>query len=1250
MKLRQLDIIGFKSFKDRTTLRFAHDVAGVVGPNGCGKSNIVDAMLWSLGEMSPKSLRGKTMDDVIFNGSENHSPLSRAEVRLTFEIDPTDNIPEMYKGLDQIVVGRITYRNVGGSEYTINGHACRQRDVLELFMNTGVGSRGYAIIEQGRIGMIVTAKPEERRRLLEEAAGIALYRSRRLTAERKMEATQANLESVQAIIDELNRHLGSLKRQAAAAERYKSYRDELMGLELNHAAWVYRDLVTKLTALREGLWNDTSAKNRADAELATAERTLEARKARAAEVSETLKAARDRVYGLRSRLGLTEQAIAHADDELLKLEQRRDRLAAEKQTLTEQTGRLTIEDSELSARATELQGTTANSAVELSERENAVLAKATDVRQLEHALEAQKRTIMDCVRRATEAKGLLADLERRQTEAAQRRASLDHETAELDGQLATTRAQFDEGKARLEARKARRAELQRAADQARIEAQTLREAHRTTQQELLGLRDQLARKRSRHHSLVELQNNYEGYEKGVRAVMAHREGATGKNGQPVPEAKLKGIRGLVTDLIETPAPYVAALEAALGDRLQYIVVDELDAAVEALTLLKSKAGGRSSFVPLNGFTNVSDPGHWPFSVEAARPEDAADVVGELINLVKYDPAHEPIVRRFIGHARVVKSLDAAVRIRKAGGYAGTLVTLDGEVLDASGVLAGGSTEEVQRGFLQRKNEIKALASELEAATAAVASAESREASIRENIATLDQRIEAVRTQAHDEEKAILADEKDQHRHEADLMRLSQRRQRLVDDLNHLERTTADVAQRAAEAASEAERLNAVQSEADARQSHLTGELAHARAAHEQLSAALTQVRVSVAQSQERQSAVTLALANARRQLRDAQARLQSVIAADHEADERISTLARQNTLQREQCAIDREALTEKEAEYNEAHHQLEALNIDTQDIEAALRRIRENAATLAGRTGQMQLRLQQLEFETARLVERISDAYELDVSELPVPERASTADEEARITTLREAVAGMKNINLNAIEEYERESTRLVELTARHEELSQAIQKLKRAILKINRVSVAMFEKTFEEVNRRFSELFPRLFNGGSAKLILIREEGQSVLDAGIEIVAQPPGKRLTRLSMMSGGERALTAMALVFSIFLIKPSPFCILDEVDAPLDDSNVGRFNRLLREMSARSQFIVITHNKATMATADMLYGITMQEPGVSSAIPFELKPSERAAAEKLIAQANALSDAHGAAGEAAVEVEAKVDEPALAYARG
>ncbi len=1316
MRIKRIEIIGFKSFCDRTVLNINEPITSVVGPNGCGKSNIVDAVRWCMGEQSAKHLRGKAMDDVIFAGSENRGPAAMAEVSLTFEDvgfshetlemaltqeselqvpavaeddsgtdeaaeaeaegtqteqrtetaegaetaegpetnetaetaeaeadestateakpagDPSADGAEQptveekgeatqdvekfladrpaaidFSSYTEVTVTRRLFRD-GTSNYLINRLPCRLRDVTDFFMGTGVGTKAYSIIEQGRIGMIVSARPQDRRTLVEEAAGITKFKAKKKAAERKLDRTKQNLLRVSDIVAELAKRMGSLRRQAQKAERYRRYRAELKDIDLWRASHQMlgidaesKQAAAALAVATEGR-NDTRTKFEAQDAKVIAERAeLTVEERRLAELQEQL-------YELENRIKLSEnkiefqtreakdlvERVAEAQGEIRSLHERREQAVAQLEEKRGELGSLqsTIDANEQNVEQRDAAATEARQLLEEAQsllddaRTGLAQARAALVTadSREQALKQRKRESSERLER------VLADTE----EGNAKLKEADKEAGRVSGKLAELKqVRLDLG-AQTESLEKRQGELQELGEQYEAEVETLR--------------TELHRRRSRLQSLIEIHEKYEGFANGTRAVM--------QNAETLASSEQK-IWGLVADVVQAPAQLELAVEVALGDRLGGILVDTHDVGVKAIQYLKETSAGRSSFVPFKPPAHVASAG---IVVEdrSASVVGNEGVVGRMVDLIKFDDGFDKVGRQLLGDCVVVETLDRAVALHKDGSDE-TLVTLDGDIVDSRGVVSGGSQDAQGAGVLAQKREIRELEEITGSLASDLADATARVVSTKTELQRVTKTIESLRAEAHDGDIAIMGHEKDLTGYRADVDRLRTRLTQLNAEQLELEERLRGVAEQEAELSQSRTQANADIERHEASQEDLTVRVASGRERVEELALAATQAKIQVAQLGEKRASLEAAVLQLElndRELNDRITKLQQSIADDSERNEQL--LKDTEELQASLVEV-RERHLDSAAQLDEGRKLYEIRVGELQMAEIQVRELRAKAEELAGEVSSLDIRLYDLKTQMTMLEDQIAERYNVSLRRVVGDYHLRPLvgeEEEARLEKLRQLIHRMgADINLTAIDEYATVSERHDFLSTQQIDLENAVDQLRKAIDKINRTSRKKFRDTFNAINAQFQELYPRLFRGGRATLKLsppTNSQSQDILDFGVEIMAQPPGKKNTTVDQLSGGEKALTAVALIFSIFLIKPSPFCVLDEVDAPLDDANVDRYNEIVREMTNRSQFIVITHNKRTMEIADQLYGVTMQEPGVSKLVSVNLKQIEHYAA--------------------------------------
>lgn len=1183
LRIRQIELAGFKSFRDRTLLRFPSRTTGVVGPNGCGKSNVVDAIRWVLGEQSAKRLRGDGMEDVIFGGNERHAPLGMAQVSIVFETDglPLDQFallkeaghPLTSTGPSEIMVTRRYFRS-GESEYLMNGVTCRLRDITELFLGTGLGGKAYAIIEQGRVEALISAKPEEMRLFIEEAAGTTLYRSRRQMAERKMERTRENLLRVQDILREVERQLGSLRRQAKRAEQYRTLLGEMTNLDLALSARSRARIlgeIEQLAAQREVLMARA-------AELAATLETLDAerRSAREREVE-----AQQDVQRAQASASEARAALDACRNELTRLEVKAGELQSQDAATAADLERAVQERASIAQERADAETRLTGLIAAIEEAERGLAMHESDVAQANEALRTESAQLDSARRAAAAAVDALAAAQNSLGVATERATQEQHRHERLE---ASAQALQERERAAVEnASVAERLMLEQQTrlgvleGEKRERTESLRAvlSERTSwAQTLDDMKDGLARVQSRRDSLREIQESRAGYTEGVRAVLA--------------ASSRDDALGLVAEILEIPAEHERAVAAVLGEHLQAVVMRDHGTARDAVQALRLAGAGRATCLPIQG----SSP-------RASAPPDAP--ARALLDVVGVREGYEAVARSLLGNAFLVDDLDAALALWATGDPGWTFVTPVGETLMGSGAIAGGS-ERSEETLLAQRRELRGLDDEVERREAELAAARLR---YQELTATMEQREQELRdvdTELGQVAVRVVAAEKD-------VQRGQQEARDVHDQLRQLSGEIETSARQLIAYREELARLETVRADAERGRDECghavvaaEGRVAEQRAAALQRQEAQTSRRIALAESQARRDALLLAIERLGR--------------SDEDAERRAATL-------RERQGADRATLEQTRAALGDATGRLSALdesatrageNLANAEVELLrLREVTERSERGAGeaqaemdgvrsRNVALDLQLTEHRITLTHLEQTIRERYQRELADIEVSLDPELGADENHLARLKEKLSGMGEVNVGALAEIAELEERQQFLGRQRDDLDGALEDLKKTIGRLNRASKARFRETFDRVDATFREVLPKLFGGGKGQLRLTNEE--QILESGVEVIVQPPGKRIGPLDLLSGGEKALTAVSLIFSLFLIRPSPFCFLDEVDAPLDDANIGRFNNMVREMSAHSQFILITHNKRTMEVAETLYGVTMEEPGVSKVVSVRL----------------------------------------------
>jgi chromosome segregation protein len=1206
MQLKKLEMLGFKSFFEKTVITFQGGVTAVVGPNGCGKSNISDAIRWVLGEQSAKHLRGNSMEDVIFNGSETRKPLGLAEVSLT--LTDVSGLPSEFGQYSEIEITRRLYRS-GESEYFINRIPCRLKDIRDLMMDAGVGAKLHAIIEQDRVKKIVESKPEERRFLFEEVAGVMKYKARRAEALSKLESTQQNQLRVNDILTEVRRQLNSLDRQARKAERYQKLRGEMkdldfrlaaveystLGQEWNASSGEFRSAEDEITALHAQLGLIESSIEETRAEALVAERDLSHLQNGIHETENGLRQSEHRIELSRSQIAsLTEQRARDLRD-IDYLRQELDRAADDKRRLDEEAGGI----------AAELAGQDAL----LQERTAAFDAAQASLGSKESALESARTGVFSAMTESAAEKSRIANIHERLRQIEEQESRSRSERDGLASRRDGLRTLLEQKERDVEALKARHAALreERAAIAARLEGDLARE--KALDEDLVVARHDLAARRSRLHSLVELEQSLTGYQKGVQTVMtARKQGAHGQLGH---------IHGLVADIIETDSQYEVAIEAVLGDRLQNVVVGSQSDSLQAIGYLKAQGGGRSTFIPQAPREIRTEP---------FVKNGTSGVIGSALDIVRVRDDYRNVAQYLLGDVVVVDTMDTALTVWKKNGIHKTLVTLDGEIVDPWGAVTGGTADSSGAGMLQKRREIKDLEHEVEALAKRVEDLE-REVNAVEASINEDRSSEArLSAGVHQAELDLLHEEKDVAAFRDEAGRTDGRIAALDAEAGVRTVQRADCDAEIARSSAALRSLEDGHTNAQASIESLQQELGRERERLEQARHGITEVRMSVTALQEKRAAAarTLAsLAQSETDLADRMSRRESEISgiAAKVAELEAAIVTEEETvrglidgLEQERRVLAGMQETHAEKARVLASHEEQAREA-RHDIEAAQKRL----SAIEVRRTELRMKIEHLKDNIWTAYHTELEAVVKDLGEFEIDLTAS----KAKLDELRQKIDQMGPINVDALQEYNEYKERFDLLSTQQQDISESIANLRATIAKLDAETVELFSQAFHSIQEKFQEVFTRLFEGGKAELVLL--DPNNILESGIEIIAQPRGKKVQSITSLSGGEKALTAIALLFAAFLVKPSPFCMLDEADAPLDAANVLRFTRLIRDMSGRSQFIVITHKPGTMEMADTLYGITMDEPGCSKVVSVKLREPEHA-----MASASAPATAMAAAG--------------------
>ena len=1201
MRIKQLELLGFKSFKNKTTLTFPKGITAVVGPNGCGKSNIVDALRWVLGEQSAKHLRGQEMSDVLFAGNEGSAPLGMADVSLLFE-DVGDAIP-LANGINgtnghagtngngstpdwtEVMVSRRYFRS-GDSEYLFNKVPCRMRDIVEFFLGTGAGTKAYSIIEQGRVDALINAKAQEVRILVEEAAGVSLYRSRRLAAERKLDRTQENLSRVADLLHEMERQLGSLRRQAKKAERYQAFQDELKTIDVILLCRAYCALTQEL----DSLGRRQEELGQGSEQLGRQAQTLQAqRSSTAQQVSQeegALRKLEEQVYELEGKLQQTDQKKQFLIRQQEQVHARIHSAEDEYRHVSDKHGHVQQELARVRETAEEVFVRVRQDEAALQTQEQDLSVLQDEAAQRESQAEELKTVIVDLLTREAQIQNTLAYSRKRTEEVGQRLGVLSQES----GQIAQLRAETEQSLAALQEKSSQLSQRVTYGQQQREEKsgglRATIDAGEQLDTELSAAWAKQAEVRARLTTLEELEHEYDRYDQGVQSVMADSEFPS-------------SIMGVVAQMIEVPQAYERAVAAVLRDKLEYMVVADTEAGVVAVEHLKQLQSGHGNFIPLlpkpaTGETCLTDSDGplWATVGEGVSP---------LVSYVDIPSEYQPMVEALLSDAVLVPTLQVGLELWNQSEGARTYVTPQGEVISALGGVSGGSGVVAEAVFLERRREIRGLRQELAEQDAAVARLVEKRQRMKQRQQVLEGELLQLETEARKLGQENEALQREAGQLEGERRRLLDRGEGIAYEQNALNQEQHSLQTDVANAQDQEQAIVEQRRERETLLSGKQAEVAESKVDLDRRRAHMDEVRVRVAEQRERHEGLHTQVNQLRQQLQDLAERMQSGQA------EIKATNQEGIQLQSEQAELEalvirtQTSLEVKREEQTNRQKECAQLRAEFQQCETLIEENRQAVTQLREEKSRLEVSSAEKRVSREHLETTVQERYQLELAGVLEDYRTRELDQaegEARRQELQEMLSRLGEVNPSAASELAEVDARYSSIESQKADLLRSIEDLQSTINKLNRESRERFRETFDLVDVKFREVYERLVEGGKARIVLTNETDLS--ESGVEIEVQPPGKRLRSMQLLSGGEKALAGLSFTFALFLIRPSPFCILDEVDAPLDDANVGRFNQLLREMSETTQIVLITHNKRTMEVADTLYGVTMQEPGVSTMV--------------------------------------------------
>lgn len=1214
MHIRRLELQGFKSFKDKTVIHFDDGITGIVGPNGCGKSNVVDAFFWVMGEQNARLLRGQSMNDLIFAGADKAPPASYAEVTLVIDMPGELSGPNAPAGASanpvtlptrEVSITRKLYRS-GECDYFLNKVPCRLRDIQELFMDTGVGSRGYSIIQQGQIAKIVQAKPEDRRTMIEEVAGIVKYKTRRKESTRKLEGTQQNLLRVTDVINELETQKRQMERQADKARKYKEWKEKLQSIELHFNALKWEDHSNKVGQLELEI-EQLSAE---DLGLTTARETAETQIAQKrielAQASQVSGEFQQKWMDAGNVLNNAENDLKYSQKNLEDLRLSFAQLEKDSEEERALVESLTLQHEALSLEAATSEEQFASAEAYRQEQEELGAARKREAEETEAKAEEARQRQYQAGSELEKARSAASYAEMRVLELGEELARLSSERAEREAFLAEARGEKSVASEKVAIARAENEALRaRAKDLAEHISAKNRELSES-RKETSRLTTEQARLSTTIHTLEEQKRRHEHSSKGVKSVF--------QTILPTRTDLQESVKGTLADVLEVDKEMETAAEAALGRSVDLVITTNSAAHGALAAALKEGSAGRAAFADLAKLSLGAGD-----NMACNPPADlSGELVGPLGNFVRLqasaDQSAAPLLQKLLGNTQVVRTSEAAEKL--SGLFpALSFVTVDGDLYRGGWYMEGGDKSSVSGSYVSRNREISELQEKAAAITAQIEAKQSElqalEASIHELEAEKRQTEETIRTR-QGEISALVSEEASLgarvNEAERALSRFVQDEERMLAERARLEAT-------AEEARGKIVSLEQERASLEGEVTRLAQLLSDTRAAWETAQQALVDARVKAANLRDQKNSLEARKSQNEMALNQHRNRVESMLEnARKRQAESEETAVRIATLQAEIEGL-RAGVVEAEQNFRQARDRFDILNNEVEEQRTIVQEHASRERDLKERLMSLRLDHQKVSTERDGMAQNTFERYGLVLAEYALqPETMEQvqllrnggegliSEIQNEVTLLREKIRKLGDVNPAAVEEYDAIVERYNLLNTQKSDLEKAMNDLQSTVDRINHVSKERFERAFAEVNKHFQKVFPVIFGGGNATLSLTNPE--DMLETGVDITAQPPGKKAQNINLLSGGEKTLTAISLLFSIFLVKPSPFCLLDEVDAPLDDANIGRFNALLREMSKRSQFIIITHNKRTMELNDKLYGVTMEDAGVSKMVSIQL----------------------------------------------
>ena len=1181
MFLKKIKIKGFKSFAKTINLKFDIPITAIVGPNGSGKSNIVDAVRWVLGEQSAKNLRGSEMADVIFAGSEKLSPSSSAEVSLF--LDNTERVLDIET--DEVKISREVTQD-GSSDYLINDSKCRLKDVNEILMDTGLGNNSYSIVGQGKITQIINSKPENLRELFEEAAGISKYKSRKKDAERRLENTNANLQRIKDLVWELEKQFEKVKKDAEKARKYKNLKDELEEIEINLLLDQHEDysesidiLAEKKADLEEIIDKKEELNNKKKNKLHKKKEEL-----RNLEVSYDNK--KDEYYQLKTKSDEVKNRINI-------IEERKNNLTREKSELENEVNLLENNIRQKEAKLNKLKETQAEEKTKLdlwAEKKDGVeknyQIRIDHLKKLRNELNKYRENLIEenvdinQLRRDFDKleekikynERILSDLRDKKEETLTQKAQIENKIEQIQAQKKAALEELEKNKEQIK--------------EVQTKLEKFQERYDILENKYEDIQDELYQKKSRKEFIEDLKKEYSGFYKGVKNIL--------KEGERFPQ-----VFGAVAELIDVEKKYETAIETTLGNKLQNIVVENDQNAKKCIDFLKDKNGGRATFLPLKSIKSYGE-------ISTDGIKHISGYLGLAIEFVTYDNRFQPVMEYLLGSTIITEDLDSAINISNQINKKYKIVTAQGDVIYPGGSVSGGSRENKKNNILSREREITELNEEIESINTEIDKIVKEGLDVKDKIEKLQEEKENLKNKYQQLELKI-ENFKEKEKE------LTEEHQTINETVNNIEDKINEETEDVKTLKEEKNNLNSL-FEKNSQNYDEEKDIINKKQRKidklsddiEKLRDKLTDVRVNFATQQEKLKSMKKDISNLKETIEQNKINQKSKKERIEEIRSELTDLSERKVKLIEQKEDFEQQVEAADKEVEKMDKNLKIMRAEHEELEKEVERLNTELNDKKDKLHEINLKYTRKNDKIESIEERLINEYNFSIheDEYDDRERVENPEEvEERVHTLRDEISSLGNVNIGAIEEYEELKERLDYLHEQQNDLEEAKESILNIINRIEETMMDKFKTSFYQIKKEFEEVFVELFNGGRAELNLVDEE--ELLETGVEIIAQPPGKKLKKLTLLSGGERALTAIALVFALLRVNPSPFYILDEIDAPLDDVNVVRFSDFLKEYTDFAQFIVVTHRKHMMTAVDNIYGLTMTDRGVTELVSLNLK---------------------------------------------